>query len=361
MTQGLLRKNNLFDLTVPNKALQNLGLNPADYEQIKGLHSQETRTNLLRWSQSFDNVAWSATSSNGTVSIQDNAVLAPDGSLTANRLQSTGSNFALFQGIAKPASAIQYATSIFAKGNVSELRVGLFDSGSNNSARFFVNLTTGLVTADILLVGSFLAASGFIVPLDNDWYRVGITALSNTATTITSRFSSGTIATNVSVYLWGAQLEVGGFSTDYIPTTSVARTRFQSGISNREVQYIAGSAANYQNQLTSANASLSGITLDNAVSRSGDTIGGTWTNTGSVGAQQVVFSGGTPTASTCAVFTHQSGEGQFRLTASSVTANNGITVERLVDSGNTVVASGVVPTRRIPITIAGTTYFMEAG
>jgi hypothetical protein len=359
MTQGLLRKNNLLDLAVPNKALQNLGLNPADYEQIKGLHSQETRTNLLRWSQSFDNVAWSATSSSGTVSIQDNAVLAPDGSLTADLLQSTGSNFALSQGIAKPASAIQYATSVFAKGNVSDLRVGLFDSGDNNSARIFVNLTTGLVTADIALVGSFLAASGFIVPLDNDWYRVGITALSNTATTIRSRFSSR--ATNVSVYLWGAQLEVGGFSTDYIPTTSAARTRFQSGISNREVQYIAGSTANYQNQLTSANASLSGITLDNAVSRSGDTISGTWTNTGSVGAQQVVFSGGTPTASTCAVFTHQSGEGQFRLTASSVTANNGITVERLVDSGNTVVASGVVPTRRIPITIAGTTYFMEAG
>jgi hypothetical protein len=359
MTQGLLRKNNLSDLASSDKALQNLGLNPADYQQIKGLYSQETRTNLLRRSQSFDNVVWTATVSGGTVSIQDNAALAPDGSLTAALIQSTGSNFIISQSLSKSPINIAYATSVFAKGDVSDLRIGLFDAGAVASASVIFNLTTGTIASEILLAATFVAASGFITPLDNGWYRLGVSALSNTATAIRPRFSSA--SANTSIYLWGAQLELGNFTTDYIPTTTTARTRFQSGISNREVQYIVGSTVNYQNQLTSANASLSGITLDNAVSRSGDTISGTWTNTGAIGAQQVVFSGGTPTASTCAVFTHQSGEGQFRLTASSVTANNGIRVERLVDSGNTVVASGVVPTRRIPITIAGTTYFMEAG
>jgi hypothetical protein len=353
MTQGLLRKNNLSDIASPNEALKNLGLNPVDYERIKGLYATESRTNLLRWSEKFSDLVWVVV--DGIV--HENVGIAPNGTLTADLVQITGS--AIFsQSVAKTMNPRRYTASIYVKGVIANLRLGVFDAVTNNGSAEF-NLTSGTLTSTSL-TGDFVDVDGSIVSLPDDWYRISATATTNFGGTVRIRVSWS--VGEPSLLVWGAQLEEANSASDYIgPTATTSLTRNQAGISNKEVQLIAGSIANYQVQLDGATAALSGIVLDNFVSRSGDTISGTWTNAGTIGAQQVVFSGGTPTASTCAVFTHQSGEGQFRLTASSVTANNGITVERFVDSGNTVVASGVVPTRRIPITIAGTTYFMEAG
>jgi len=51
----------------------------------------------------------------------------------------------------------------------------------------------------------------------------------------------------------------------------------------------------------------------------------------------------------------------YSLSTSSLVCNLGLTVQGLADNGNVVAASGVTPNKRVPISINGRPYFLEAG
>lgn len=155
-----------------------------------------------------------------------------------------------------------------------------------------------------------------------------------------------------------ARINLGLATADY---NRIRGLYTSAGISNIDVQRIAGSTGNYQNQLNSLNGTISGIDANLYANKIGDTLTGTWTNAGRISAVSIRQSGTTPTASSDALFTHDYQAGQFQLNATSMVANSGLTVEIFVDGGGVVFASGVVPNKLVPIKIGGVPYFLEAG
>ena len=134
-----------------------------------------------------------------------------------------------------------------------------------------------------------------------------------------------------------------------------------AGVSNVDVQRIAGSTGNYQTQINSLSATLSGIDASLYVARSGDTITSGWTNIGYIVPGNVVQSGITLSGSSDSLFTLTVSGLSFSLSTSTLTMQSGMTVEGLSDNGGVVFASGVNANKLVPIRVNGVPYFLEAG
>lgn len=155
-----------------------------------------------------------------------------------------------------------------------------------------------------------------------------------------------------------ARINLGLATADY----QRIRGLFQSAqVSNLDVQKIAGATSNFQQQINSINATVSGIVPTPYANKAGDSLTGTWTNTGIMSAVVIRASGITPQASSDALFTHNYQEGLFKLSTATMVANSGLTVETIVDGGGVAMASGVVTNKLVPIKIGGVQFFLEAG
>ena len=154
-----------------------------------------------------------------------------------------------------------------------------------------------------------------------------------------------------------ARINLGLLTNDY---NRIKGLYASAGISNLEIQRIANSQGNYQTQIDSINTTINSIVPAAYANVSGDTISGTWTNVGQMGAVSVLVGGSSISASSDSLFTLDTTGGQFRLTTGTLVAGNGLNVEKIIASGNTVVASGVVVGKRVPITINNIPFFLEA-
>lgn len=155
-----------------------------------------------------------------------------------------------------------------------------------------------------------------------------------------------------------ARINLGLTTEDY----NRIRGLFTSaGVSNVDVQRIAGSTSNYQLQINSLTSTLSGIVPSLYVTRSGDTITSGWTNTGYVQPGRLVQSGVTLSGSADSLFTLSISGLSFSLSTSSLVCNSGLTVQGLRDNGNVVFVSGVAsPNKLVPMQVNGVQYFLEA-
>ncbi len=164
--------------------------------------------NLLTHSEQFDNAAW--IKSSATVSA--NAAAAPDGSLTADALQKSAAFGNLRQTIAAANSA--FTASAYVKAGTEG--VASFGITENGTAviliRGSVDLRTGVVTNGL---GSFTAT-----PVGGGWWRLTGTATSTTGTNVSLLLYPGVFSGSEagSVFVWGAQLNVGPLQP-YYPTT----------------------------------------------------------------------------------------------------------------------------------------------
>jgi hypothetical protein len=186
----------------------------------KGILIEEQRTNLQNYSAQFGNVYWTK----GGTTIATDTAIAPDGTLTADKLAedtSTGVH-RIFDNVGSTVvSGAPYAWTIYVKA-AERTAVQLLNN-SLQGATF--NLTNGAVSN---ITPGFTASA---TNVGNGWYRLFISA--NAATTterlIIYLLSGGTnIYTGVAgsgVFLWGAQLEAGAFATSYIPTVASQVTR----------------------------------------------------------------------------------------------------------------------------------------
>ena len=190
-----------------------------------GLLVEEARTNLLTYSEQFNDASWTKY---GT-SITANSITAPDGTQTADLIvESSGAANRGFYNIIS-VSAIPYTYSIYVKQKERKFitLTSALGSGDFRVATFDVN--AGTVTNSI-------ASTATITFVGNGWYRCAITY---TATATGSWYvgaqmsDSGAAGYQYSytgdgtsgIYIWGAQLEAGSFPTSYIPTTTSTVTR----------------------------------------------------------------------------------------------------------------------------------------
>lgn len=200
-----------------------------DYDPVtlapKGLLIEEQRSNLLTYSEQFDNAAWVAVAAG----IAANTAVSPSGATTGDSLVPSGvsATHYIYQLIALTLGA-SYTMTVYAKPN----GYNRFMLRESTTAGYFVvfDVSTGTVV-------NTNSATGTITPAGNGWYRctMTITAPLTVATVmaIINMPNNGTTYANATftgdgtsgIYLWGAQLEAGAFATSYIPTVASQVTR----------------------------------------------------------------------------------------------------------------------------------------
>jgi hypothetical protein len=194
---------------------------PASRQSL-GLLVEESRENLLLRSEEFDNAYWAKTRS----SVTANAIEAPDGNVTADKLvedTTASNNHIVFRGSLGLTAEI-YTMSYYVKAAERDQVVLRIDTSVASR-----NVSFDVAAGTILTQSA--NTSGTIVGVGNGWYRC-----SNSLTAAESVLNAVVMLSvnNSSVYtgdgtsglfIWGAQLEVGAFPTSYIPTTTTATTR----------------------------------------------------------------------------------------------------------------------------------------
>jgi uncharacterized protein YxeA len=180
-----------------------------DYDPVtlapKGLLIEEQRTNLLTYSSEFDNAAWLKLAS---TTVTANTVTSPDGAVNADTIALAGAAQGIYQTATVTASTV-YTASVYVKlgtMSVSEYKIAIY------------NATAGAFIATDITPTAVVSSSG--------WTRIDYT-FTTPVGCLSVRFYPirNSASVNGTVYLYGAQLEAGAFSTSYIPTTSATVTR----------------------------------------------------------------------------------------------------------------------------------------
>lgn len=195
-----------------------------------GLLIEEQRTNLLTYSEQFDNAAWVKIRATVDTSW---LVAAPDGTPTADKLveDTTATSDHYAQQLVTVTNATAYTGSIYLKAS-ERTKCDVVVYRGNTFGGVLVDLTAGTISAPQTGGVTNLLTTSRIEPVGlNGWYRVTITFTSDgTQSTVRPMLSNGSTTAYTGdgtsgLFLWGAQLEVGAFPTSYIATTTAAATR----------------------------------------------------------------------------------------------------------------------------------------
>ena len=196
------------------------------------------RTNLMTFSEQFDNAAYSKLNT----TVTSNATTSPTGyqdadkiiANTTNGVHNVSQSFSI-------GSSTAYTASIYAKkGEYSGLRIN-FTSSANTFVS--VNLNTGVIQS----FGGSIYLSSSITSVGNDWYRVTMSFLPPIVSSSLNFIIENPVGTvsfagdNTSgIFLWGAQLEVGSYPTSYIPTLAASVTRGADACSKTGISSLIG-------------------------------------------------------------------------------------------------------------------------
>ena len=209
----------------------------------KGLLIEEGRSNQIKYSyNNFTNAYWDSTASN--VTAVDSVAFGPNGisfgasSLTEIVDVSVSRHIHELAGVFTPVANSSYTMSAWVKQSESNpiryVQLAFWIAGFGSTAYMNFDIQAGVVGT-----GGAGITNSSITAYPNKWYRITATATS-VASPAASGFQLGfsttssavraeaytVVAPTKSIYLWGAQVELGAFPTSYIPTiASVPITR----------------------------------------------------------------------------------------------------------------------------------------
>ncbi len=160
--------------------------------------------NLMTEAQEFDSAAWQKRD----VTIAPNAEVAPDGTLTADRIIMNGTNIlrVVLKNITLTGPLV---VSVFVKKGSQGNVISLWNDAGTYPGRYNFNLDN---------------PSGDYTDAGNGWYRIWFTASSITNISLGATVGGGNVNGD-NFYIWGAQLELGSTATTYYPT-NINQPRF---------------------------------------------------------------------------------------------------------------------------------------
>lgn len=194
--------------------------------ECKGLLIEESRTNLLTYSEQFGSAVWTKTNA----SISANVMVAPDGTLTADKLVAHSGTVS--SSVSRIADSLQTISVFSKKGEFRYLTIAV-NAFAVYSATY--DLENGVVTQFSTGYGDSVQT---IQDVGGGWFRCVFTmstSVPSSNITINFKPSSAPTGNHVGttvvgdgysgIYIWGAQLEVRAFPTSYIKTEASQVTR----------------------------------------------------------------------------------------------------------------------------------------
>ena len=217
---------------------------------------EPSRTNLITYSEYFGASYWTKSGS----TIVENATTSPDGSLNASKLvEGTGAGAHRLRATNATITPGTVTQTIFAKA--AERTWILVQE--NDMGGYYFNLSTGVVGSS-----SGLPDSNTITSVGDGWYKITVTITTANAFAKFSLYpatgdnsSSYTGDGSSGIYIYGAQLEAGNFSTSYIPSYGTATTRAADVCAN------AGSASTFNSEEGVLYAEISALANDGVSNR----------------------------------------------------------------------------------------------
>ena len=200
-----------FDGFVDNVSVKLVPGNHAIQATSASRPTLQARANLLTSSEQFD--AWS--DSTPTCTVTANAIVAPDGTTTADLLTATGTGSYRSRSVTYTGDGTKALSFYVKEGTSSQGSITVYD-GTAVVSRHIVRVTW---TAGVPSL-STVSGSGTLFPVEtigSGWYRIKFTATGIVAanSNVLLFYPNNTGAGTGSVYVWGAQAENATTASTY--------------------------------------------------------------------------------------------------------------------------------------------------